>query len=482
MLSLRPILLVLGMLLTTLSFVMCIPAVVDGYTGHPDWKVFLTSAGFTLFAGQLLVLGNRLTHFRLTSRQTFLLTVLSWVAVTAFGALPFVFAHDSLSYTNAVFETMSGLTTTGATVIVGLDNSPPGVLLWRALLHGLGGIGIIVMAVAVLPFLRVGGMQLFRTESSDRSDKVLPKTAQMINAIILVYLVLNVLCILALWIAGMEFFDAVCHGIAAVSTGGFSTKDASLAYYDDVWFEFILMVFMVSGALPLTWYVRVVQKGWTAARKDSQVWVFLGILLVSIGVMTVWLWLSSGYSLIHALRLASFNVTSILTDTGFVSTDYSLWGHFAIAGFMVLPFIGGCTGSTAGAIKVFRWQILFLAVKRQLIAMFQPHRVVDLRYNGQSYSQDVMISAVVFVALYIISFAVLTLIVCSFSIDFLTSSSAVAAAMANSGPGLGPIVGPAGNYSTLPPAVIWILSFAMLFGRLELFTVLVLFSPQFWRD
>ncbi|MBF0562968.1 MAG: TrkH family potassium uptake protein [Alphaproteobacteria bacterium] len=482
MVSFRPILLVLGILLTTLAFMMCIPAAVDGYSGHADWKVFLTSASVTLFAGLLLVLGNRLAVYRLTVRQAFVLTSLSWVAVTAFGALPFAFSHPNMTYTNALFEAMSGLTTTGATVMVGLDHAPPGVLLWRALLNGLGGIGIIVMAVAVLPFLRVGGMQLFRTESSDRSDKILPKTAQMVNAIILVYLFLIALCILFLWVAGMGFFDAVCHGIAAVSTGGFSTKDASVAYFNNPWFDWILVLFMISGALPLTWYVRVVQKGWGAARKDSQVGTFLKILAAAVGVMTTWLWITKDFSFWYALRMAAFNVTSIITDTGFVTSDYGAWGHFAVTAFLIFPFIGGCTGSTAGAIKIFRWQILFRSVKRQTISMFQPHRIVDLRYNGQSYSPEVMAGAVSFVVLYLIGFAVLTLMVSLFDVDLLTSASAVAAAMANSGPGLGSVVGPFQGYHALPDAVIRILTFAMLFGRLELFTLLVLLNPQFWRD
>lgn len=481
MVNFRPILLVLGVLLTTLALGMWVPAAVDGYLGHADWSVFLASSAVTLFAGLLLILGNRVSVQRLSVRQAFVLTVMSWVCVTIFGALPFTFSGLDLSFTDSFFESMSGLTTTGATVIVGLDDAPPGILLWRSLLHGLGGVGIVVMAVAVMPLLRIGGMQLFRMESSDKSEKVLPKAAQVASAIVVVYLLLIVLCILALWIAGMSVFDAVNHGISAVSTGGFSTKDASVGYYNNALYEFILIVFMIGGALPLSWYVRTVQKGRNGAR-DSQVTTFFQVLGFCIAVVTVWLWATSEMSFLEALRHVAFNVTSIMTDTGFVSLDYGTWGPFAIAAFLLLTFIGGCTGSTAGSIKIFRWQIFFRTLKRQLLLMFQPHRVMDLRYNGQSYSDDVVASVTSFVAIYLIAFGLLTGLVCLFGVDFLTSASAVSAAMANSGPGLGPIVGPSGTFQPLPDTVTWILSFAMLLGRLEIFTILVLLSPHFWRD
>lgn len=482
MIDFKPIFLVVGILLTTLAFLMCIPAAVDRFLGHADWQVFLASAAVTLLTGLMLILGNRASILRISMRQAFLLTTASWIGAAAFGALPFAFSEMNMSYTDAMFESMSGLTTTGATVIVGLDNAPPGILLWRALLHGLGGIGIVVMAVAVLPMLRIGGMQIFRMESSDKSDKILPKTAQMATAISVVYLALIALSIVSLWVAGMSLFDAICHGIAAVSTGGFSTKDASIGFYDNALFDGILVVSMISGALPLTWYVRIVQRGQRALLQDSQVITFFQVLFLCVGVMAAWLWITKDMPLPHAFRMAAFNVTSIITDTGFVNTDYGLWGDFAVASFIFYTFIGGCTGSTSGSIKIFRWQILFRAVARQLSWMFQPHRVMDLRYNGQSYTDDVVSSVISFVAIYLISFALMTLLVCLLGMDFLTSASAVSAALAASGPGLGAIVGPAGTYQPLPDSVTWVLTFAMLFGRLELFTILVLFTPQFWRD
>lgn len=482
MFNFRPILLVIGLLLTTLALLMAVPAIVDGLFGNPDWEVFLASALVTILAGQLLVFANRGPVEKVTVRQAFLLTNLAWVATAVFAALPFAFSPLDLTFTDALFESVSGLTTTGATIIVGLDNAPPGILLWRALLHGLGGIGIIVMAVAVLPFLRIGGMQLFRTESSDKSEKVLPKTAHVAKAITIIYLALIALDAAGLWLAGMSAFDAICHSTAAISTGGFSTKDASVGYYDNWVFEAILIAGMVAGALPLTWYVRVLQRGTQAARQDSQVTTFLLVLIACVLSMVAWLWLAKDEPFLHALRLAAFNVTSIVTDTGFVSVDYGVWGSFAVASFIFYTFIGGCTGSTAGSIKIFRWQILFRALKRQLQLMFQPHRVTYLRYNGQDYSDDVVASVVSFIAIYLISFGLLTLVVCLLGADFLTGASAVSAALAASGPGLGPIVGPAGTYQPLDSSIKWVLTFAMLFGRLELFTILVLFSPAFWHD
>ena len=483
MIDLRPVFMVVGILLVTLAATMVIPALIDFASGHPDWLVFGASSAVTMLAGGLLYFGNHCPRTSFNVRQAFLLTNLAWVVVSAFAALPFAFSQLELSYTDAYFEAMSGLTTTGATVIVGLDRAPPGILMWRALLNGLGGVGILVMAVAVMPFLRVGGMQLFRMESSDKTEKVLPKTGTMAAAIVTTYLGLAFLCAICLYTAGMGLFDAVAHALAAVSTGGFSTRDASLAAFDSPWIEGILMVFMISGALPLSFYVRVLQhNARRRALRDTQVRAFLKVLASCVLVMTLWLWSTRDIALLQALRLAAFNVTSIVTDTGFVSTDYSQWGHFAVAAFLLFTFIGGCTGSTAGGIKIFRWQILFRAIAGQVVWMFQPHRVLPLKYDGRAYGQDVVGSVVSFVVAYLLAYALLTVAMCLFGLDFLSGASAVAAAMANAGPGLGPVVGPAATYKGLPEAATWLLSFAMLLGRLEIFTIAVLFAPQFWRE
>ncbi|CAA6604542.1 Trk system potassium uptake protein [Rhodospirillaceae bacterium LM-1] len=479
--ELRPIFLVLGLLVSTLALFMFFPALADLVAHHEDWKVFGISGLVTFFTGLLFVVGSRGSVNHFTLRHGFVLTSLSWVVLSAFGALPFVFSHMSMSYTDAYFEAMSGLTTTGATVIVGLDNAPPGILLWRAILHGIGGVGIIVMAVAVLPSLRVGGMQFFRMESSDKSEKFMPKAAQMAMGIILVYLALVILCFLVLWAAGMSAFDAICHALSAISTGGFSTKDASVGYFANPLFEWILVFFMLSGALPLTYYVRVAKEGWQAAAKGSQVLTFLGVLAVFSLVLTLWLWIVRGDGFFDALRLASFNVISVITTTGFVTQDFSLWGDFAMMVFFLAAFVGGCTGSTTGSVKIFRWQVLTRYVRTQLALMYQPNRVFTLKYDQSTYSNDVVLSVIMFVVVYFLSTAFLALAVSLTGLDFLSALTSVVSSIGNVGPGLGSTVGPCCTFEPLNDAAIWLLSLAMLLGRLEIFTLLILLTPNFWR-
>lgn len=479
--ELRPIFLVLGLLVSTLSLFMFFPALADLVAHHEDWRVFALSGLVTFFVGMLFVVGNRGAASHFTLRHGFVLTTLSWVVLSAFGALPFVFSHMGMSYTDAYFETMSGLTTTGATVIVGLDNAPPGILLWRAILHGIGGVGIIVMAVAILPSLRVGGMQFFRMESSDKSEKFMPKAAQMAMGIIVVYAVLVFLCFLSLWAAGMSPFDAICHALAAVSTGGFSTKDASVGYFANPLYEWILVLFMISGALPLTYYVRVAREGWDATLKGSQVITFLVTISAFSLVLAVWLWFSRGDGPVDALRHAAFNVISVITTTGFATQDYSLWGDFAMMVFLLAAFVGGCTGSTTGSIKIFRWQVLTRYVRTQLALMYQPNRVFCLKYDQSSYSSDVVLSVIMFVMVYFLSTAFLAVAVSLTGVDFMASLTGVIASIGNIGPGLGNVVGPCCTFQPLNDAAKWLMSFSMLLGRLEIFTLLILFTPNFWR-
>jgi trk system potassium uptake protein TrkH len=338
------------------------------------------------------------------------------------------------------------------------------------------------MAIMMLPFLRVGGMQLFHTESSERSDKIFPRAVQMGRWISSTYLLLTLLCAIALNVAGMSWFDAFNHAMTTLATGGFSTKDASIAFYDSPMIEWIEVVFMTSGALPLTFYIRAALQGPGSMLEDGQVWTFLAVLGTAILAMSFWVWLHLGAPVSEALRLAAFNVTSILTDTGYASTDYNEWGSFAIGGFFLLYFVGGCAGSTAGAIKIFRWRILFSSARSQFHSMRRPHEMMAATYSGRRLTQELMASVVNFFFLYILTFATLSLAMMLFDVDFVSSVSGVAQAMANAGPGLGDIIGPAGNFASLPDPAKWILSFAMLLGRLELFTILVLLTPTFWRS
>jgi trk system potassium uptake protein TrkH len=477
-----PILYVIGFLLVGLGCVMLVPALVDLSFANPDWRTFVAAAVTTVFLGGLLVLANRGDDFRLDLPQGFMLTALAWLAVASVGALPFVFAQNELSVTDAFFESTSGFTTTGSTVITGLDQYPPGLLLWRSLTQWMGGLGIVVMAIMILPFLRVGGMQLFRTESSERSDKIFPRAVQMGRWIGSTYLLLTLLCAISLKIAGMSWFDACNHAMTTLATGGFSTKDASIGFYGSPAIEWIGVLFMTSGALPLTFYIRAALHGPRSMLEDGQVWTFLAVLGSAILAMALWVWLHVGARVSEALRLAAFNVTSILTDTGYASTDYNQWGGFAVGAFFLFYFVGGCAGSTSGAIKIFRWRILFSSVRGQFHSMRRPHEVMAATYSGRRLTQELIASVVNFFFLYIFTFAALSLALMLFGLDFLTSVSGVAQAMANAGPGLGDTIGPAGNFASLPDPAKWILSFAMLLGRLELFTILVLLTPAFWRS
>ena len=478
----RPVLFVVGILLITLSLAMALPAIVDGVAGDPNWQVFLASSVFTLFIGACLVLSNRMREPRLTVRQAFVLTTVSWIVVAAFAALPFAFSALELSYTDAYFEAMSGLTTTGSTVIVGLDRAPPGILLWRALLQWLGGIGIIVTAIAILPMLRVGGMQLFQTESSDSSEKVLPRAAQLAGAIGLVYLALTLSNGIAYWAAGMTPFEAVCHAMTTIATGGFSTSDDSFGHFRNDAIEGIATVYMVLGSLPFVLYLQTVRGGWSALVRDTQVQWFFGLVLFALVSLAGWLMVANDAAPTDAFRQAAFNGISILTGTGYSTADFSAWGTFALPVFTLLMFIGGCTGATTGGVKVFRIQVLASTSLSQIRQLIQPHGVFISKFNRRPIPESVPPAVMGFFFLFVVSFGLVAMGLAMMGLDYVTSISGAATAIANVGPGLGETIGPSGTFQPLPEPAKWLLSAAMLLGRLELFTVLVLFVPRFWRD
>ncbi|MEQ8824898.1 MAG: TrkH family potassium uptake protein [Filomicrobium sp.] len=477
----RPIFSVLGLLLCTIAFAMVLPALVDFADGDADWLVFFSSSVATFFIGGLLILAAHDDQpAELTVKDSFLLTTGCWVIVTAFAAIPFVGA--GLNYTDAYFEAMSGLTTTGATVLTKLDQLPRGILLWRAILQGLGGLGIILTAMIILPFLRVGGMQLFQMEHSDRSEKVLPSAIELTTAIALLYVGLIIACILTYASLGMTAFDAVCHGLTTVSTAGFSTHDESIGFFKSPAIEWACIIFMISGALPFVVYIKAWRGNVSAIWQDSQVRGLLGFLVGVCLIVTFWLTMARDMEFHHALRLATFNVTSIVTTTGYASTDYTQWGTFAVGLFFLLMFVGGCAGSTTGGIKIYRLQVTGLLIRSHFVHLMSPNRVVTLVYNGKRLPADVPFSVVAFLAIYMSTVGLFTVVLSAMGLDLVTALSASAQAVGNVGPGLGPIVGPAGNYSGLPELAKWILSFAMMMGRLELFTVLVLLRIEFWRS
>ncbi|MDP7626015.1 MAG: TrkH family potassium uptake protein [Rhodospirillales bacterium] len=481
MIDFRPIFLILGILLTTLAVMMIAPAIADIITGNPDWQVFAVAAGVTLFIGVSLALTSRAGGASLSVRQAFILTTMSWIALTAFAALPFAFSQLNLSITDAFFEAMSGITTTGSTVIVNLDAAPPGLLLWRSLLQWLGGIGIIVMALAVMPLLRVGGMQLFRMESSDQSEKALPRAAQVAAAIGVIYVALTFIWAVLLWVAGMSGFDAVAHAMTTIATGGFSTYDGSVGHFNNWIVDVIITVGMIIGSLPFLLYLMAFQGKPGNLMRDTQVQWFLTVVAVIVVIVAGWLWLGNGEDPLLALRYSSFNVISIMTGTGYATVGFDNWGNFAIPVFFFIMFIGGCAGSTTCGIKIFRFQVLYAAAKTQFQNLAQPHGVFIPYYNHRPIPEEVIGSVLSFFFVFFFTYTLLAIALAFLGLDFITSVSAAASAISNVGPGLGPVVGPDGNYANLPTAAKWILSIGMLLGRLELFTVMVLFTRAFWR-
>ncbi len=461
---------------------MFVPAAADMAVGNDEWHVFAAAAALTLFIGIMMVAMNRSERRNISLRQAFILTTLSWLVMPAVAALPLYFGNLGLSYTDAFFEAMSGLTTTGSTVLVGLDYGMPGMLLWRALLQWLGGIGIIAMAVAVLPLLQVGGMQLFRMESSDTSDKVMPRAAQIVTGISVVYVVLTLICALLYWTFGMTGFDAVAHAMTTIATGGFSTHDASIGFFEDSRIDLTATLFMVIGSLPFVLYLQALRGRPGNLLNDSQVRWFLSIVALSIGAVSVWLLQNNDTSSLHLVRDAAFNVVSIITGTGYASADFNAWGPFPAAVLFFLMFVGGCAGSTTCGMKVFRFQVLHATALCQLKRLLQPHGVFIPYYNKRAIPDEVTTSVLGFFFLYGIAFALLAIGLGMFGLDFITATSGAATAISNVGPGLGPVIGPAGSFAPLPDGAKWLLSFGMLLGRLELFTVLVLFLPSFWRN
>jgi trk system potassium uptake protein TrkH len=481
-LDLRPILMVVGILLVILALFMAPPMVADMAAGHSDWQVFLVAGSITLFIGVSLVLMNRAPGLGdLTGRQAFLLTTGSWAALALFAALPFAFCELQLGAADAVFEAMSGITTTGSTVIAGLDAAPPGILLWRAILQWLGGIGIIVMGVAILPMLSIGGMQLVRAESSDLSEKILPRAAQLASAIGLIYLGLTLACAILYWYAGMLPFDAAAHAMTTIATGGYSTSDASIGGFQSPAIEWTAVVFMILGGLPFVLYIQATNGQVMALFRDAQVRWFLGIIAAASLGIALWLTLTSQSPPLDALRHASFNTISLITGTGYASTDYGLWGTFPIAALFFLMCVGGCTGSTTGGIKVFRFTVMHAIARHQLARLVRPHGVFVPTFNGRPLPDAAAISVMAFVFMFGLSFAVIAMALSLLGLDYVTAMSGAVTALANVGPGLGDIIGPSGNFSSLPTSAKWLLSAAMLLGRLELFTVLILFTPAFWR-
>ncbi|WP_145128661.1 TrkH family potassium uptake protein [Pseudomonas sp. URMO17WK12:I11] len=479
--TLRIIGFIIGIFLITLAVGMAVPmATLVIFERTSDLPSFLWSSLITFVAGLLLVVPGRPEHVHLRPRDMYLLTVCSWVVVCVFAALPFLLTQH-ISYTDAFFESMSGITATGATVLSGLDTMSPGILMWRSMLHWLGGIGFIAMAVAILPLLRIGGMRLFQTESSDRSEKVMPRSHMVAKSIVGVYVGFSIFGALAFWWAGMSPFDAINHAMSAISTGGFSTSDQSLAKWDMPAVHWVAVVVMILGSLPFTLYVARLRGNRGALIRDQQVQGLLGMLVVTWVILGTWYWYTTNLHWLDALRHVALNVTSVVTTTGFALGDYSLWGNFSLMLFFYLGFVGGCSGSTAGGIKIFRFQVAYILLKANLNQLIHPRAVIKQKYNGHRLDEEIVRSILTFSFFFAITICVMALLLSLLGVDWMTALTGAAGTVSGVGPGLGEVIGPSGNYAKLPDAAKWILAGGMLLGRLEIITVLVLCMPAFWR-
>ncbi|WP_165674947.1 TrkH family potassium uptake protein [Metapseudomonas otitidis] len=479
--TLRTIGFIIGLFLITLAVSMVVPMLaVLAFEQTDDIGAFSWSSLITFIVGLALVAPGRPEHLHMRPRDMYMLTTASWVVVCIFAALPMVLIQH-ISYTDAFFETMSGITTTGSTVITGLDHASPGLLLWRSMLQWLGGIGFIGMAVAILPLLRIGGMRLFQTESSDWGEKVMPRSHMVAKYILVVYIALTLLGILAFWLAGMTPFDAVNHAMSLISTGGFSTSDNSIANWKQPAVHWVAVVVMMAGSLPFTLYVATLRGHRKALLRDHQVRGFVGFLVATWLFFGTWLWLNSDYSWPDAFRIVAVNVTSVVTTTGVALGDYTLWGSFSVMLFFYLTFVGGCSGSTSGGLKIFRFQVALVMLRTNLKQLVHPRAVIRQKYNGHNIDEEIVRSLITFSFFFTITIGAIALGLCLVGLDWTTALTGAATAVCNVGPGLGPTIGPAGNFSTLPDSAKWLLTIGMLLGRLEILTVLVLFTRGFWK-
>ena len=477
----RPVIHIIGLLLCIEAIAMIFPLIIDLIYNNPDWDEFFLSALVTFFIGLVLYFSFKKEKIVIKIRQAFVLTISSWIVIAIFGSLPFVFTSSNLNYTDAFFETISGITTTGATVINNLDELNHGILLWRSLLQWFGGIGIIVLAIGILPTLQIGGMQLLHMEQDDPYEKSLPKINQFVIEIFILYSVLTIICSILYFVFGMNGFDAITHAMTTISTGGFSTHNSSFSFFDSYKIEIISILFMIIGSLPFVVFLKFLHGDKKSIIKDDQIKLFFLILLSIILLTSIWLNTNIYDDFFKSIRFSTFNITSILTGTGYTSTNYNLWGSFGLVIMIIIMFIGGCAGSTTGGIKIFRLQLLFRGAITQIKRLTHPNGVFITSFNEKSVTDETFNSIMGFFFIYILIFILASTSLSLYNIDFLTSFSAAASAISNVGPGLGPNIGPLSNYSYLPDGAKWILSFTMLIGRLELFTFLVILSVSFWK-
>ncbi len=470
----------LGTLQIILGIFMLIPVIIQLLFNELD-SGFVSASIITIIFGVLFFLSNLDHNKTIDLPQAFILTALSWLSIAIFGSLPFIFSSLNLSFTDAFFESMSGITTTGSTILTDLDNAPKGILLWRAILQWLGGIGIILMAITLMPIMNIGGMQLFKISANDNAEKILPKSKEVSLRLIVIYTILTLVCAFFYKMFGMNYFDSLTHSMTTIATGGFSNYNNSIGYFNSALIELNAIIFIILGSIPFITYIKYLSGDKNVFFKDSQINFFIKTIIISVIIIFIFLLFKYSGSEILLFRQVVFNVVSILTGTGYVTTNYSNWGGFPLIFFLILMFIGGCAGSTACGLKIFRIHILYKFFVIQLKKYIFPRGVFVLKY-GDNLLNDKFISSIIsFVFLYIVIFFVITALLSISGLDFITAVSGAATSISNVGPGLGGMIGPNGNFSLLPDFSKWILSVGMILGRLELFAIIVLFIPSFWR-
>jgi trk/ktr system potassium uptake protein len=435
-----------------------------------------TASGFAIYIGF-----RRITIESMSTREGMAIVFLGWVAAGLFGALPFYFGIESCSFTDAFFESVSGFTTTGASTLEDIEGISKGILFWRSLIQWLGGMGIIVLSLAVLPFLRVGGMQLYRAEvPSPEPDKLKPRIKETAAILWKVYILLTAIQTMLLWFGGMSLFDSLCHAFTTMPTGGFSTRNASIAYYNSTYFDVLFIIFMILAGINFTLHYQLLRGKPLVFWRDPECRFYLGLLLVLIAIVSINIYGDVYKSFTHSIRLAAFQVVSIMTTTGFATADYLQWPVMSQLILWVCMFIGASAGSTGGGMKCLRIMLLFKYCYRELFSLVHPNAIAHLKLSGKPIPNDIIRSVVGFFVLYVGLFAVCSILLAGLGIDFITAIGAVAASIGNIGPGFG-LVGPAGNYAGIPVLGKWLLAWCMLLGRLEIYTVIIFLAPEFWR-
>ena len=476
----RSVLYIIGLLISTLGCMMTIPTLFDLFSNHNNWSIFASTGIIIFLMGITIILAFKNKNTKIGNRETFLLSVLSWIFLAGIAALPLYLSDINISYTDAFFEATSGITTTGSTILVNIENTSKGILIWRSILQWLGGIGIIVMAVAALPLLHMSGLQLFFSEQIEPNDKLKERVNNLAKTIIIIYSIFTLICAILLNISGMSLFDSICHSMTTIATGGYSTKNNSIGYFDNIWIEIIIIMGMIAASLPFIIYAKSISNI-KAVFMDKQVKGFLFTLIISIFIIAIWLSLKLNVNLIESIRISAFNVISIITGTGYSTEDFSEWGSFAISMLFIFMLIGGCTGSTTGGIKIFRIQILWQVILQQIQKVIRPHQILKITYSKAVIDDKTTLSILAIIFLFIISIIIIAGLLYWMGLDLLTAFSAAATSIAVVGPGLSNEIGPLGNFSNLPNQAKWLLSAAMIIGRLEFLAVLILIMPSFWR-